>query len=336
MSSTIRPPGRPGNPAPGAAPRAKRMTLASITTERKKEPDRIFLYGVEKVGKSTFGANAPNSVFISSENGLAEITPAPARFPEVESYQDVLDAVEALTTGEHSYETVVIDSMDWVAALVQREVCERNKWSAADFDKFGRGHKIALEDWRKLIVALERLQAAKGMEVILIAHAESKNFDDPLGVSFVRYQPKMGGSVAPALFKEWAKSILFCRHEYAVREAEGMGRNKGVETGQRVIHTTWSAAYDAGSRHGLPATLPLDYAEYAKARSLGQPDSPEALRAQIERLTEQLGATESQRAWVVTNLTRCGDDAGKLAQFANVLRAKVNEKNVATGGGEAA
>jgi hypothetical protein len=301
------------------------MTLASITTERREEPDRIFLYGVEKVGKSTFGANAPRPVFISSENGLAEISPAPAAFPEVESFRDVLDAIEELTTGEHPFRTVVIDSMDWIAALVQREVCERNKWSAADFDKFGRGHKVALEDWRKLVLALERLQLAKGMEVILIAHAEAKNFDDPLGAPFVRYQPKMGGSVAPALFKEWAKSILFCRHEYGVKEADGMGRNKGVETGNRVIHTTWSAAYDAGSRHGLPPTLPLDYQAYAEARAAGRPASPERLREEIEILTNQLAPTEAQRAWVTTNVTRCGDDAAKLAQFVNVLRTKVNE-----------
>lgn len=320
-----RPPVR--EPAP-TAPRARRMTLASITRERRHEPDRVFLYGIEKIGKTTFAACAPDVVFISAENGLAEIDPPPARFPEVRSFQDVLDAIETLTVEEHAFRTLAIDSLDWVAHMLNEEVRLRNNLTPEKFDAYGRGYKLALEDWRKLILALERLQAARAMEVILIAHAEVKTIDPPDGEAYARYQPKMGGGgVAAALVKEWAKSVLFARHEYFVREGEEFARAKGVSTGKRILYTQWTAAWDAGSRHALPPELPLDYVEYAAARAAGQPASPDTLKAEVQALVERLAPTAETRAAIGVKLVACGDDARALARLVNLLREKVANTN---------
>jgi len=332
MSTQTRPPARPASAAAPAARPASRMTLASITKTTRAEPDRIFLYGIEKIGKSTFAANAPDVVFISSENGLAEIQPPPARFPEVRTFRDVLDAVETLTKEEHSYRTLAIDSLDWVAHMLNEEVRLRNNLSTKEFDAYGRGYKIALEDWRKLIVALERLQAARPVEVILIAHAEAKNVDPPDQPAYVRYQPKMGGGgVAAALVKEWAKSVLFARHEYVVKQSEGIGRAKGIATGRRILHTQWTAAYDAGSRHGLPDELPLDYAAYAEARDTGRALRIDTARARIEQLAAQLELTDKGQAWLADRIAKAGENPAALAALANVLQEKVNQKGETTG-----
>lgn len=340
--TSSRPPAARG-PAPGAAPpgpaaasRVNRMTLASVTRAPKQEPDRIFLYGMEKLGKTTFAASAPNVVFISSENGLAEIQPAPARFPEVRSFQDVLDAVETLTTQPHEFTTLAIDSMDWVAHLLNEEVRQRNKLSQKDFDAYGRGYKLAFEDWRKLLLALERMQDAKPIEVILIAHAEAKNVDPPDANPYVRFQPKMGGGgVAASLVKEWCKSILFCRHEYVVKDGEGFARSKGVATGRRVIHTEWTAAWDAGSRFALPPELPLEYAAYAEARDAGRTAFADRVRAEITEMVERLQPSEEARAAIGARLLAAAGDVGKMQALATRLRAEL-AKQEATPAGEAA
>ena len=44
--------------------------LQSIKTGRDNLPPRIMEYGVEGVGKSTFGASAPNPIFVQTEDGL--------------------------------------------------------------------------------------------------------------------------------------------------------------------------------------------------------------------------------------------------------------------------
>ena len=52
------------------------------------------LFGVQGVGKSTFGASAPSPIFIPCEDGLNDIDCH--RFPLAESFGDVLGAISEL------------------------------------------------------------------------------------------------------------------------------------------------------------------------------------------------------------------------------------------------
>lgn len=311
----------------------KRMTLAAVSDKPPVEPDRVFVYGVEKVGKSTFGACAPAPVFISAERGLGELDPPPAHFPEAETFQDVLDAIEELTTGTHAYRTLVVDSLDWIEQMIAVAVCARCRtksgkpWTMEDFSAYGQGQKVAVEDWRKFLLAIDRLQMAKGMEAILIAHATTKNFDDPTGIPFTRYEPQMTGNVGPKLVKQWAKSILFARFEYSIREGEGFNKNKGQATGRRVVYTQWSAAYDAGSRYELPPVLPLDYAEYAKARDAKRVASPERMIVEARGLlAEWAPIDENEKKAAETAIESAAGNATKLARILDRLRTKIAEK----------
>jgi len=319
--------------APATPPR--RMTLASVTNEAIPEPDRIFIYGTEKVGKSTFGACAPAPIFISAERGLGELKPTPAHFPEAESFKDVLDAIEELTTGKHEFRTLVIDSLDWVEQMITAAVCARCKtksgrtWTMEDFTAYGAGQKIAVEDWRKMLLAIDRMQDKTGMEAILIAHATTKNFDDPTGQPFTRYEPQMTGNVGPKLVKQWAKSILFARHEYMIEEAEGFGKSKGKSTGRRVIYTEWNAAYDAGSRYDLPPVMDLDYAKYAEARDNGKVLSPATLEAKARALLERWAPEGDEKATATAYIAASSGDVVKLSKLVERLRAKVAEKESA-------
>jgi len=47
--------------------------LEQIRTGKQSSPPRILLYGTEGIGKSTFAAQAPNPIFIPTEDGLNEI-----------------------------------------------------------------------------------------------------------------------------------------------------------------------------------------------------------------------------------------------------------------------
>ena len=53
--------------------------LARVQRGRAARPPRILLYGVEGIGKSTVGSQAPKPIFIQTEDGLDEI--ACERFP---------------------------------------------------------------------------------------------------------------------------------------------------------------------------------------------------------------------------------------------------------------
>ena len=57
------------------------------------------------------------------------------------------------------------------------------------------------------------------------------------------------------LLREWVDAILFARHE--VRTIERNGKARGVSSGVRLLHTTWTAAYDAKNRYGMPREIEM-------------------------------------------------------------------------------
>lgn len=47
--------------------------LEQIQSGKSSSPPRLLIYGTEGIGKSTIAANAPNPIFIQTEDGLGEI-----------------------------------------------------------------------------------------------------------------------------------------------------------------------------------------------------------------------------------------------------------------------
>src|SRR3712207_5274916 len=95
---------------PTSLPRSSRMTLSSLVRGKRPQPIRCVLYGVEGIGKSTFGANAPSPIFLGPEDGTSQLDVT--RFPAPEQWQEILDAVRVLTVEDHPYKTLVVDTLD--------------------------------------------------------------------------------------------------------------------------------------------------------------------------------------------------------------------------------
>ena len=98
------------------------MTLLSrIERGRTPMPPRIITYGVEGVGKSTFASESLRPIFIQTEDGLGQIECD--KFPLAGSFEEVHRALGELHTEDHDFETVVIDSLDWLERLIWDAVC---------------------------------------------------------------------------------------------------------------------------------------------------------------------------------------------------------------------
>jgi len=117
--------------------------IEQIHRGRRHSPPRLLIYGTEGIGKSTTAAQAPNPIFIPTEDGLDQIDCA--SFPLAKSLADVEAALRALITEQHDFETVVIDSADWLERLVWDALCEQ--YGASSIEKvdggFGRERTIA-------------------------------------------------------------------------------------------------------------------------------------------------------------------------------------------------
>lgn len=238
--------------------------LKSIRKNDAMAAPRIMVYGVEGIGKSTFGAGAPNPIYILTEDGLGSLNVD--HFPLATSFADVMDAIASLYKENHAFETVVIDSLDWLEAIIQREI--EQKYDAKDL-AYGKGSLIAAERWREILDGLNALRNDKGMAVILIAHTTIKRFDSPEVEPYDRYQPKLQER-SNAVVREWADAVLFANYKTIVKKDDvgfNQTNNRGISTGERLLFTSERPAYMAKNRYNMPESIPLSWEAFAEAIS---------------------------------------------------------------------
>lgn len=236
-----------------------KMNLDKIKTGRTVKPLRVSLYGVDGIGKTTFAANAPNPIFISTEDGsgLLDI----ARFPQPETWEDIFDAIGVLYEEEHQFETLVIDSTDWAESLAMEAVCREHNVTGIECLGYGRGYKFAREKFIKLFRALDALWMQKGMHIVLISHCQLKRFDDPEREPYDRYTLKLDEQNAARL-REWCDLNLFANYDTVIKNiGDGLNQQKrAVSYGKRLLFTERTASFDAKNRYGLPNKMPLEWA----------------------------------------------------------------------------
>ena len=310
-----------------AAPKPSRMKLSGVIKGKIAQPLRTVIYSAEGLGKTTFAADAPAVIFLPVENGTNHLNVQ--RFPVPETWQDILDAVSELTTADHDYKTLAVDTVDAAESLLWAALCQRHNVPALDDigGGYGKGFAVALDEWRRFLVALERLQKTKGMNVLLLAHSWIKSFKNPIGPDWDRYELKLNKQAA-GLLKEWADDVLYCSLEEFGSKDEKTKRIKGVSSGARVIHTQRCASFDAKNRNSLPEKLPLLWSDYEAAVQAGEVAPVAELRAEILRKAATLG--EEFVAKVAATVEKAGNNAQSLALINNRVNAKISEQDQTT------
>jgi GTPase SAR1 family protein len=307
-------------------PATKRMTLAAVSRGVVTDPLRIFIYGVGGVGKTTFLSEMPNPVFIDTQAGSANLNVA--RFPRPECWEDVLAAVDELITSEHDYKSLVIDLLDDVEQLSFAHVMTRDDVTPEKFHAYGSGYKTVLADWRILLSKLERLRRDKGMAIGFGGHCVVKNYKNPEGEDFDRYQSSLCEQVS-GLIRGWCDTVLFARHEVRLKTDTKKKRTRGVSTGTRLIHTVESAAFYAKNRHGLPDTLELSYQAFADACVAGEPADATAIMVEMEELLSVCADAQLVEA-IRKSFVGRESDAAYLARVLNKARARIETQQQQT------
>lgn len=253
--------------------------LARIHRGKQPLPPRMVLYGTEGIGKSSFAAQAPAPIFIQTEDGLGEI--ACDKFPLAQTLAEVFASLSALHAEQHDYQSVVIDSLDWLERLIFDELCRQfNVPSIEKVDGgYAKGYTHALTHWRQLLGLLNRLRIERGMVVLCIAHAKVEKFEDPEATAYDRYSPRLHKH-ACGLVCEWADAVLFATRKIRVQaEDSGFNRKRGVafalgkDGGERVIRTIGGPSCVAKNRYSLPEELPLSWPALTAAL-VNQPPEP--------------------------------------------------------------
>jgi len=302
------------------------MALTKVVSGRIIKPMRVLVYGLEGVGKSTFAASAPSPIFLGAEDGTSELDVQ--RFPQPTCWSDVMEAVHELITTPHEYQTLVLDTLDWMEPLCWHQTCVamakpgKPPLRSIEEPGYGKGYVEAGGYWRQLAAALDRLRGARKMDVVLLAHSWIKTFKNPAGEDFDRYEMKVHKGAA-GMWREWCDAVLFATHDVTTYE-DDRKRVKGIGTGARVLLTQHNAAYDAKNRYDLPPAIALDWEQFAEAAAAHRPDDPERIRARIEQLLTHVAQDADLSERVRNALDNAGDNAGELARIENKLAARIS------------
>lgn len=304
-----------------------------IRKGQPKKPPRIFLYGVEKIGKSTAGLALPNRIYLGSEEGLVG-----PQFENEESYnpatwEGAMGFLDWLLTDESAYQSLIVDTVDWFesklyAYLIARDkINEKNQPlnSIEDYG-WGKGYTLATDEFKRFTMKLDRLRD-KGMTILLLAHSEVRTFKNPTGEDYDRHEPKCYKKIG-GLLKEWADVVLFAEFQVFTLEKTNKKATKTKAIGgeMRVVHTTKSAGWDAGNRYGLPELMEFDMGTILEAIENGNGaggESPETIVAEIRNLSATL--PEAIQPKVEAAITEAGTDAAALARVLNKTRATVTK-----------
>lgn len=233
-----------------------------MVTDSQIKPPRIVLYGPPKMGKSTFAAQMPNPIFIDFENGLDAIKAK--RIDCRGDFNKAIDVITKLHEEDHDYQSVAIDSADWLETALFDKLCKQyNRPSILDNTKgsefsYGRGINLATNEFDMFLQGLTSLRDNKGMATIIIAHDQIKQFDDPLADSYDQHNIKLNKNLAAKL-TEWADCLLFVRDKPIVKNDGDKIRNIGKV---RTLYAQAVGGVIAGNRYNLPAEMPFTWNDF--------------------------------------------------------------------------
>ena len=238
--------------------------LDQVETKSKRfdgtvPPVRVNVQGVDGIGKSTFGADAPSSIFIQAEDGLKFIDNV-ARFPVIESWNQLLTQVKTLIEEPHDYKSVVLDTTDAASKFGEEYVCETNGWNGPQDKQAGYGAFYVAEEnaWRKLLQGLNICFEERGMNVILLSHVGDKTIVDPTVGEYHAFQMRSNKKIN-SLIKDWVDFNLFADYDKSINDG------KPKSHGNRILYTKYAMGFEAKSRLTIPPQLPLEWDAFHKS-----------------------------------------------------------------------
>ncbi len=240
--------------------------LQNISTGKISKPPLITIYGTPGIGKSTFAAAAPKPLVIDIEDSTGNLDIARLGSENFKSHRDVANVIASLLKEDHDYKTLVIDSADWLEAIIFNDIASAaGKKSIADIS-YGVGYKESISIMRYLLDGLRKLRDQKGMAIIVVAHDQIKKYDDPINESYDRHELKLYAGNSDVLI-EWSEVLLFATQEVFIENKEKRFNrtvNKG-RGGDRIMYTVEQPAFRAKNRFNLPEQLPLSWDAFVTA-----------------------------------------------------------------------
>ena len=228
--------------------------LDNVTSGIQVVPRRTLIHAQHGVGKTIFASKWPKPILLPTEDGFAhvDITATEKFDSSRDLYAAIMECVES------SFETVVIDSVDWLETIIWNELIKEG----FKMD-YGKGNVEAARRLGEILKACDKARDA-GKHILLIGHTTQIRVEHPNGMTWDQMAVNLSKSCR-ALVSEWCDEMLYAEMDMVVdqkQESFGRTRNVGIDKGSRVLHTVGKPAYQAKNRiPNLPEKFDLSDAE---------------------------------------------------------------------------
>lgn len=247
------------------------LDMSAFESEPKFRPIITTIAGEPGVGKSWFALSAKEPFLLNADDGAAEIMaikglryqakliPQDSLEANADLWDHLGQALHFLKTGDHNFQTVVMDSLDGIEKLAQSRVCKDLKIQSMEQIDYGKAYVYAREKMAKVLAALGWLRDNRDMEIIVVAHTSIKSINKPHLDTYDGYELTANKHVA-ADVKRWCDAFLFMAYRTFVQTSQGKFSRKdkvALTTDERYIIAQGGRGVDCKNRFGLPTELSL-------------------------------------------------------------------------------
>jgi len=223
-------------------------------------PPIITICGDAGTGKTSLAATFPNPVVIRAEDGLKSIPKnmRPDAFPLIKSPDDLWAQLMWLGQEDHSYKTLIIDSVSRLEELFTAECLKKDgkaKTLNTAMGGYGAGRQYVAAQHARVRKMAGRIGEKCGMAVIFISHADIETMRLPDVDDYQRYSLRLMKDSLPPYVDD-VDMVAFVRLQSALRGDDG-DRKKVISNGDREVICHATAASVSKNRYGI--TEPIDF-----------------------------------------------------------------------------
>jgi hypothetical protein len=216
-------------------------------------PPIITITGDAGVGKTVLAATFEAPIFIRAEDGLQSIPTdrRPDAFPVIAKVDDLWAQLTALINEDHSYKTLVVDSVTQLETLFHDYVLDNDpkaKSIAQAMGGYGAGREAIAAMHGRMRKAAKLLNERKGMTVIFIAHSDISQVDLPDQDPYSRYELRLHKKSVPH-FVDNVDLVAYLKLE-TFTKGEG-DKKKAISDGTRIAVCYTAAAQISKNRYGI-------------------------------------------------------------------------------------